>query len=184
MIEAKRITFGYHDVEDRLRLVCSNEEKSRCLLLTRRITRRLLSSFAKVLATSSAAAARAPAAVRQEVLVLEHFSSLHDETGHGKMQDGPTETPPDAPPPPPPVDLGTAVVWKVDVTIEPRLFKLVFHSTEEALVSLTLTRGDFHKLLSLLDHLAETAEWDIAAEAGWLSGAEALISSTGGRTAS
>ena len=80
MIEVKSINFGYDAVEDRLLLDCIGGDAARTLLLTRRITRRLLHGFANALETSSPAVRRAPAEVRREVIALEHFSSLAVES--------------------------------------------------------------------------------------------------------
>ena len=164
MLEVKRISFDYHEVEDRLHLDCGDGQTICRLLLTRRITRRLLSSFAQALVASSPAVSRAPADARREVMVLEHFASLAVPAPPAEpVAAGAAEAT---------SDLGQTVVWKVDVTIEPVLFKL------------TLTRGDFHKVLAALDRVAEAADWNIRAEAGWLDGAEALVTSASGRTAS
>jgi hypothetical protein len=176
MIEARSLQFRYDEVEDRLFLDCFGDESARTLLLTRRITRRLLHVFANALANSSPVLQRVPIEARQEVIALEHFSSLAAAAP-------PSASGPAAPAEPLP-NLGQDLVWKVDIQIEPVLFRLVLHSPDAPLASLALTRGDFHKLLAVLDHWAVDAEWNIRGDAGWLNGAQEAAISGAGRNAS
>ncbi len=176
-MKVKSLTFAYDETEDRILLGCSNDSQSRRLLLTRRITRRLLSAFANVLKTSSRAVKQAPADLRREVIVLEHLASLSAEQPAAGGTVGAGD-------PAALADLGQALVWKVDVAVEPVLFTLSFHSTTAPLAALSLNRADFHKVLAALDHCALVAEWDVHAEAGWLGEAENVAASMERRNAS
>ena len=177
MIEVSNITFSYSEAEDRLLLNCAGQSAAQTLLLTRRVTRRLLGGFAEALVRTSPSLVKVPADLRREVIVLEHFSSLATEVGSGN-QPGPTGEATSA------EELGQALVWKVDLEIQPTMFRLAFHSGERPLVTLGLTRRDFHKLLAALDRWALVAEWNIRGDAGWLNDAEAIAVSPGGRSAS
>lgn len=175
MIEVTNIGFGYDENEDRLVVTCADGKQAQPLLVTRRIARRLLQGFANILEVSSPAVSRAPAGLRHEVIALEHFSSL---AAVPEGQPGPAD------PGISPVSLPPTLAIKVDVEVHPTLFRLVIGSVSEPLVTLSLTRGDFHKLLAAFDHWANVAEWNIQGDAGWLNGAQAAVASIGGANAS
>jgi hypothetical protein len=180
VVDVRTVNFRYDEVEDRLFLDCIGAERKRTLLLTRRIARRLLHVFANALASSSPSVNKAPADARREVIALEHFSSLAVAQPKAAPAGEPEQAGDKGSQP---VSLGQDLVWKVDVEIQPTLFRILLHSITDPLASLTLTRGDFHKLLAALDRWSVEAEWDIHGASGWLAGAEQAISGAG-RTAS
>lgn len=192
VLVVKTITFGYDDDADRLFLDCSDPVTALRLWLTRRLTRRLLAAFAGALERSSPAVRKAPADARQEVMAMEHLMSLAveqaapqqpspdaaagDGTGPGVAQTEAASPPEDR--------RRAALVSRIDVEIHPTEFRLLLHSADNPLASVGLNRGEVHKVLAALDHWARVAEWDIAAAAGWLDGAERAAVSVIGRNAS
>jgi hypothetical protein len=174
MIDATSITLSYSEVEDRVFADASDGRITERLILTRRISRRLLSAFVNLLERSSATAKRAPLDMRNDVIALEHLSAVSQPPEKG--------APAKAGPNPAPVEVRAAVVLtKVDVQVLPRAFRLVFHSAREPVASLTINRLKFHKLLAALDRFATTAEWNIRDPSEWLdadkSGAKRRLAS-------
>lgn len=173
MLDATTLTVGYDETEDRLLMTCrAAGGEAVTLLLTRRITRRLLAGFAGVLARSSPTLGRTPAELRAEVIVLEHLGAL---AGAGAVL---PEAGPPGPEAGPAADGGRPaikLVTKVDLQTLPDRFLLVFHDAESALVRLAARRPEFHRLLSLLDRHAAAAEWSIRGDAGWLGQTEAVM---------
>jgi hypothetical protein len=157
MMEATSISISYSEADDRLFLDTGDAQSAGRLILTRRITRRLLSAFVTLLEKSSAALKRAPADLRTEVIALEHAMSQSQEASR-PAQPGRVLA----------KSFDPVVVAKVDVKVLPRAFRLMFYSAHEPVASLTLSRQKFHRLLAVLDQFATTAEWNIRDGAEWL----------------
>jgi hypothetical protein len=161
MMEATQITISYDEIEDRI-FVDTGDGRTRArLILTRRITHRLLGAFIALLERSSLAVTRAPADLRAEVIAFEHLSAI----SHSEEQDTPASPAPLSPATGAP---DATVIAKVDVQVAPQSFRLLFHSSEEAVAGLTLSRPNFHKILAALDRFAAAAEWNIRGDAEWL----------------
>jgi hypothetical protein len=168
MMETTSISISYSEGDDRLFLDATGVQGAGRLILTRRITRRLLSAFVKLLEKSSVALTRAPADMRTEVIALEHLSAMQQpQEARGPAQSGSAL----------PKAFDPMVVAKVDVQTLPRAFRLVFHSAQEPVASLTLNRQKFHRLLAALDRFATAAEWNIRDGAEWL---DATTANAGG----
>jgi hypothetical protein len=167
MIEATTITLSYSDHEDRIFLDCNDGTYLSRLVLTRRITRRLLSAFAELLEKSSIALTKAPADLRTEVIALEHLSAINQLQPKTAKEAGQSVSVLN--------NLGSLLVAKVDFHVTGQSFRLIFYSTVEAIVGLTLTRTDFHKVLAMLDQRATEAHWDIQGGTQWLSGVNPIV---------
>lgn len=159
MMETKSISISYDEADDRLFLDASDANGSGRLILTRRITRRLLSAFVTLLEKSSVALKKAPADLRTEVIALEHLSAVSQAQDVNRSAI-PGQSLRKA--------FDPVVIAKVDVQMRPRAFRLVFHSAREPVASLTLSRQKFHRLLAALDQFAAAAEWNIRDGAEWL----------------
>ena len=158
MIKATSLSISYSETEDRIVVDASDGQNTTRLILTRRITRRLLSAFAQLLERSSLAMKRAPADMRSEVIALEHLSAVAQARQPAAGVPAKAARPPTSSP---------VVIAKVDVEVTQRTFRAVFHSTQEPIASLTLSRPKFHHLLATLDRFAASAEWNIRDGAEW-----------------
>jgi hypothetical protein len=179
MMEASRISLAYVESEDRIRLDCGDGKGRLTLLLTRRITRRLVKGLADLLASSSLAVTRTPADLRREVIVLEHFSAVMAPSPQPAAAGGG-----EAADPADPADLGQGLVDNVEVQIHPTSFRLVFHAGAGPVASLWPSRAELHKILAALAREARRGDWNIGEEAGWISDAESVVLSPSGRSAS
>ncbi len=162
MFEATSISMSYNEREDRIFVDARGAEGNAHLVLTRRITRGLLGTFATLLEKSSVAVSRAPADMRSDVIAVEHLSALR----HARE---PQSSLPDANPhlyPP-------ILVDKVDVQVTRTSFRLMFHGSDGPVAGLSLSRSKFHRLVAAIDHLSSSAEWNIRGGIAWLEGSQA-----------
>lgn len=182
MTDARFFDLTFDPDEDRILMVCTGTGWTKAMWLTRRITRRILEGFGSLLLRSSAAAARAPAALRTEVIVLEHLAALHEpakETQDQESQDGGTD------------EAGSALapgrnaasserlrlvqpgaillITKIDVQMGAHKFTLSFYQGEQLCLRTSFGRVAFHRLLSALDKLAQRAGWEMEPARGWLA---------------
>ncbi|WP_164550267.1 hypothetical protein, partial [Devosia equisanguinis] len=71
------LTIAYSAVEDRLVVWLRGQEQQLVpLLFTRRLSALLINGLAGILARSSPAAAQAPAALRDDVILMEHQGAM------------------------------------------------------------------------------------------------------------
>jgi hypothetical protein len=179
MSEFRRIAFGFVEDEDRLAIALVADEESVTLLLTRRLTGRLLRALTELLAKSSPVMARAPVDMKKDVLLFEHLSARQEEAGPASPS---AASPPSdmSGAPGAPADESAAglsagdrshregLLKKLDIETLPHCFRLVLTARGDISVSLALNRSELHRLLASLHAVARTAEWQLEAEAGWL----------------
>jgi hypothetical protein len=181
MTSVTTIRMGFLDTEDRLLVdfVCPDRVFS--MLVTRRITRRMIRGLAQILATPNEMMSRVPTTHKIDMLIWEHLSALQPN-GNSAAPDDSGEAAaalPDPVRPPMPWPLLT----KVDINSHPQMFRLRFEASEQS-VNLEMNRGELHRLLAHLRQLARHAEWDLDAEVGWLVEADSPASLRPGSLAS
>lgn len=196
MTDARFFDLSFHQDEDRILMVCrGGTGSSQAVWLTRRITRRVLKEFGMLLLRSSVAAARAPASLRTDVIILEHQAALKRQAkasdasepiGAGADGNGATDarrpagagSPGAKPTEARPGDrarlrlVGTesiALVSKIDVQIRSHSFTVSFFQGETVRLRTSFSRTGAHRLLSALDKLAQRAGWDVEPARGWLA---------------
>jgi len=190
MSDTRYFDLSFHEDEDRILMVCRGGGGSQAVWLTRRIIRRVLEGFGMLLLRSSPAAARAPASLRTDVIVMEHQAALTQPASvsapglagritEAAAGDGSVS--------------GTAVsdemtgqsrdgnrirlvgsesiilVTKIDVQMQRHAFTLFFYQGETVRLRTSFSRTGFHRLLSALDKLAQRAGWDVEPARGWLA---------------
>ncbi len=160
MSSVTTIRMGFLEQDDRLLVDFVYPASTITVLVTRRITRRMIQGLAQILATSNAAMARVPAPHKTEMLIWEHLSSLHPASGGGEGG-GPPEQPHRPPAPWP-------LLLRLDITPMSTAFTLRFESMDGAVASIDMNRGELHRLLASLRQLARHGGWDLDAEVGWL----------------
>jgi len=167
--QAASISFGYSVAEDRIIGVCSQGDASVTLLLTRRLVRSLIARLAKYLDQSSPMAGRAPAAMRAEVVEIEHQSAVAQLATASGPAAGRA--------------LGEAaargaalLVARADLTPQPPGFVLVLSDANGRNVSVRLQWQDLHRVIGALHQQARAAQWDIGEPVPWLAAAPAAPS--------
>ena len=159
MLDATTVSVCYLQQDDRLALDCADGTRRIRLILTRRLTRRLLNACIGLLERSSAVLAKTPAALRSEVIGMEHLSALK------------RAAPAPAPPGPALRDLGSVLVTQIDLQTAADAFSILLQSDGEPVARLALSRSILHRTVALIDEWAERAEWDIGSRTGWLTAA-------------
>ena len=160
MLQARNLSVGYNEQEDRLLLACTDGVQVQHLWLTRRMTGRLVKSASDLLEKSSLAATRAPIDLRGELIAFEHQSAMAQPDA---VRPGGLEQPAAGL-----RDLGMALVRRVQIDVLPTQFRLVFHGSDGALVELLLLRADLHRLLAVFNQYATVADWGFGQERDWL----------------
>lgn len=160
-IAASQLTFAYSEPEDRLTLLARDAAGGAVhVLLTRRLTERLINGLAQLLEQSSPLAQTAPADLRSDIILMEHQDALF---GKGRAQAESVE----AAEPATPVPL-TQLVLTIDVEVRPRTFEIGMRAGETALIRLSLDRHSVHRLVEALGQRAEAAGWNLVLGAAWL----------------
>jgi hypothetical protein len=162
MMNVTTVAAAYLEQDDRLALDCADGVSRLRLVLTRRITRRLLGACISLLERSSAVLAKAPPDLRSEVIGMEHLSALSQRN-----------EPVPAPPTRDLDDLGAVLVTQIDLRATADSFILIIQSGTEPVARLASSRPVFHKTLALLDEWATHAEWNIGGRSAWLDAAAA-----------
>lgn len=158
------IRMGFLEQDDRLLVDFVYPASTVTVLITRRITRRIIQGLAHILATSNAAMARVPAPHKTEMLIWEHLSSLHPANS-GQSGGGPGGSPPEQPHRPP---APWPLLLRLDLTPQNAAFALRFEAADGAVATIDMNRGELHRLLASLRQLARHGGWDLDAEVGWL----------------
>ena len=160
-IIATNLRFGYSEAEDRLTLGAADAEGQAVhVMLTRRLTERLVNGLAHLLEQSSAVAVQAPAAMRDDIILMEHQTALY---GAGAPTGEAAEQADETPALPVP-----QLVTALDISITPATFEIRMRSGETALIHLSLGRLQVHRLVEVLGQRAETAAWSIPVGAAWM----------------
>lgn len=162
-LAAVSLTLGYNEPEDRLVLIAADAAGARLpVLMTRRLTGRLINGLASLVERSSAMASKVPAELRDDIILLEHQDAVFGQQhAAAQRQPGPGSTAG--------LDLSAVrLVKSVDVTVTPQAFRLLFRDAREALITLSLTRLAVHQVLETIGRQSEAAGWDITIDAAWL----------------
>lgn len=162
-IRAVSLAFAYDAPEDRLSLLAADGAGHGVhVALTRRLTERLTNGLARLLERSNALASQAPAALRDDIILLEHQDALFGRGGPALPEasvaaDGPAPALPAA-----------RLVGAVDVTLTPATFEVSLRDGTADLIGLSLDRLQVHRLVEVLSRRADAAGWNLALDAAWL----------------
>jgi hypothetical protein len=162
-IKATSLTFTFNETEDRLVVLASNSAGAKIgLLLTRRMTGRLINGLAGILEKSSLTASHAPAEMRGDVVLLEHQGAISDTGAHERIKSAPD------------IDAlqvaqQTVHIESIDVSVKLTHFEIVLQDGRlQSIVDLAVGRAELHRVLALLKHKSGEADWNIRIDAGWL----------------
>lgn len=168
-LKATSLTFTNSEPEDRLIVLASVPTRGKIgLLLTRRMTGRLINGLAGILDKSSVAAIHAPAEMRDDVILLEHQGAISDRDTHQQ----PLDTDPDtdaAQVAQHSTQIQTILIQSIDISVKPTLFEIVLKDGKlQPIVAIDIGRAELHRVLDTLTRKAAEAEWDIRIDAKWL----------------
>jgi hypothetical protein len=134
------------------------------LALTRRLTGGLINGLCVILERSSIAVSKAPADLRDDVILLEHQGAIS------------AQNTPQSPAPRPQVPRDSArLVTHIEITKTPTEFLVAFRDPKGTLVQSKLTRTGLHRMLDVISHHAEAAGWNISIDASWLEPGQKTI---------
>jgi len=155
---ATSLRFGYDEPQDRLIVLASNATgEGLAFALTRRLTGRLINGLCVILERTSISVSKAPADLRDDVILLEHQGAL---SAQGAPQ--PQSPAPQVPREP------ARLVTRIEITTTPIGVVMTLRDPRRPLVRLNLTRIGLHRMLEVLSRNAEAAAWNIAIDASWL----------------
>jgi len=158
--------------------VASDESgKQLTLLLTRRLTGRLINGFASLLEKSSIKVAKAPAEMRNDVVLLEHqwaLTKARKTKGGEKSAEAPAVQPRVRTKSAPGSFLGTLVTG-VNVTTYSSHFGVIVKNGSDIVLDFTATRSELHRILDMLRTKANQADWGITLSATWLEPASPRV---------
>lgn len=162
--QATSVDLRYQAMEDRLQVTLRGDTETVDLMITRRLTRAILSAFVDLLMRSSTEIGRVPASARGDVLLFEHM-----EAAHGWAQETPPAAPStaDAQAPQSVPKAAPTLTTKVDIGIRQGSLSLVFFDQDGERSHIILPRDKAHRLLSMLVEKCHAAQWDIG-EMSWL----------------
>jgi hypothetical protein len=170
-LRAHKLSFSYSEAEDRLVLIMDSREGQRVsVLMTRRLTIRLLNALASLLERSSPMARQAPSPLRDDVVLLEHQGAIQAGARQAAVP------PASAPEPPPQLLLAPTLLSAVDISTKPSHFSLTFRDARLTLATCDVTRAELHRVVQgLLTKVGET-DWNIRVEAAWLgAGQQSMV---------
>ncbi|TXM71532.1 hypothetical protein FV218_15050 [Methylobacterium sp. WL69] len=166
-IVATNLRFAYNDTEDRLTVLATDAlSQGVHAALTRRLTERLVNGLAQLLEQSSALAVKAPAEMRDDIILMEHQDALYGQ-GQAAADPGTGDALPDLPAP--------RLVTAIDVNVTPATFEVRVRDVQTPLIALSLGRLDVHRLVEALSQRAEAAGWHIPVSAAWLEPGQTQI---------
>lgn len=169
-IVATNLRFAYNDTEDRLTVLATDAQSQGVhVALTRRLTERLVNGLAQLLEQSSALAVKAPAEMRDDIILMEHQDALYGQ-GQAAADPGTGDALPDLPDLPAP-----RLVTAIDVNVTPTTFAVRVRDAQTPLIALSLGRLDVHRLVEALSQRAEAAGWHIPVSAAWLEPGQTQI---------
>jgi len=158
---AASVSFGYDRGEDRIVGVFAQGEVGAKVWLTRRLVRNLIASLAKLLDKTSSLAGRAPAAMRAEVVEMEHRGAV------AQIANAPGFPPQAAAVAARPA--AALLIARVDLKPQPGGYLLVMLDAAGHDVTVKMQWEDLHRLVGALNQQAATAQWDLAGAVPWLS---------------
>jgi hypothetical protein len=159
---ATTLSFGYSAAEDRIVGMFRQGSAGASVLLTRRLVRQLIAQLARFLDQASPVARRAPAAMRAEVVQIEHHSAVaqlarsSDPAAAKEIRAADVRGP-------------ALLVTQVNLAPRGSGFLLQFGDAEGRAVKLRLQSADLHRLVGALRQQAQTAQWDLADAVPWLA---------------
>ena len=163
-----QVSLGYSSKEDRLVLWLGRGDGAAALFLTRRLCALLINGLAGILERSSSVAAQAPAAMRDDIVLMEHQGAMAAASVRPAS--------PDSLPPVTAAGPAPMLVETVNITTTPGAFRLVFRpSPDGAGPELALSRADLHLVLDMLKRQTELAEWNLPLAPGWLTTAAGQV---------
>lgn len=170
--EKYQLSFGYSQGEDRLVMLMNSGGRVSSLLFTRRLTALLINGLADVLVRSSAMASRAPEALREDIVLMEHQTVMQQTNAAA-----PAPAPGPAPQPQgePPEMAPPMLVQTINIATHPNHFVLEFRPDWGTPVNAALSRADLHRVLEVLKRRADEANWNLPVGAAWLSAAPAAV---------
>jgi len=177
-LAARSLAFRYGEKEDRLFLAAGREDETRSLVLTRRMTSRLVNGLARLLERSSAVVGKAPVEMQDDIILLEHQKAIQavmkSERARGpeKEPDGASGHASSAPLA---VDLRAHLVTGASITTRPQDFVIVFNGQAGALIQLQVTRSELHRVLEVLSRRAEAVGWNLKIDAAWLDPDQTVV---------
>ena len=175
---AASVSVVYHSAEDRLLFVVTGADNlKRAIMVTRRLTIRLIDGFAHLLDRTSSAAQEAPEWARSDMIMFEHQGALAKVqapsaasvtapgavTQKKPMSDTVAGAGSAAKTPPLPI-----LMDAVDIKIKPKSFLLTLKSGGQAVSHMEVGRGDLHRFLALLRRKCDEADWRVVNQTKWL----------------
>ena len=158
---------GYSSQQDRLVLTVGDDETRRSIHFTRRLTSKLINALAHILERSNEVVGKVPAALRDDVILLEHIQALGRGSPTRNQQTAPAS--PSGPAAGAPARTGTAhLAVKVTIAPTPQGFHLVLFGRAGALLQARMNRDELHRFLELFRGHADKAGWNLVMESAWL----------------
>lgn len=165
---------GYSPQEDRLVLTVSDKEASRSIHFTRRLTSKLVNALAHILERSNEVVGKVPAALRDDVILLEHIQAL----GRASKAQKPVAPQTDAARAAagaPARTRSAHLAVKVTIAPSPPGFHLILFGRSGPLLQARMNREELHRFLELFRGHAETASWNLIMESAWLQSEQSDI---------
>ena len=167
-IVATNLRFAYNETEDRLTVLATDAQSQGVhVALTRRLTDRLINGLAQLLEQTSTVAVKAPAEMRDDIILMEHQDALYGQGQAPTTDPGTGKALPNLPVP--------RLVTSIDVSITPTTFEIRVGDAQTPLITLSLDRFHVHRLVEALSQRAEAAGWHIAVNAAWLEPGQTQI---------
>lgn len=176
-LQAKSLTLTYNIPEDRLVLLVVGAQGEKIgLLITRRLTGRLINGLAGILEKSSPSVSRAPADMREDVVLLEHQEAVSDniskeQSGGSGMTAGQTPGAKGGQS----IQVKTAILTAIDVATKPTHFELKLKSGSDVVTGFNATRNELHRTLGMLKTKAQEADWNLQLNASWLGTDQSMM---------
>lgn len=167
-LSVSSLSLFYNEAEDRLVFLATDEAGTRlALVLTRRLTARLIDGVASILQKSNLAASMMPADIQADLVMLEHQEAVaHRAHGSSKTDGGS----PDARPATGwPMQLPGIFVTSVDIVTMPTHFRIRIRNGKAVAAHFDCNRSELHRVLDMLVARASQADWGIAVKAEWLA---------------
>ena len=164
---AVRFTLLFTESEDRLFLLAFDANGAQVgLMLTRRLTARLINGLANLLERSNVAASTAPEELKSDIVLMEHQGALAETktlaSSSGSQQQTNTLAGTGS------TKVTQRLVTTVNIKTNPKDFHIVLQAPDGVPVATAMNRFDLHRFVELLKRQAETAGWNLQIDAAWL----------------
>lgn len=162
---AVRLTLLFLESEDRLLLLAANGNGAQeGLVLTRRLTARLINGLAALLERSNVAASTAPEDLKNDIVLMEHQGALAGTEAASSETAGKAAVMPENSM----ARIPQRLVNTVNIKTNPADFHIVLQAPGGVPVATAMNRLDLHRLVELLKRKSETAGWNLQIDAAWL----------------